>query len=159
MAHSFLAPCDLLERFRPICIEGASGFKLPPFGRWKTTTCVAGLRRTGTVAPWELDGPMNADAFLTYVNPVLLPDSSRGDVVVMDNLSSHKAPTVCTAIESPGATLLFFPGIFKGIGRMLPSIETGLRNCIDNLGAQILCRLCWNRAFQCARPQLKDRQS
>ena len=63
-----------------------------PFGHWKTTTFVAGLRRTGMVAPWVLDGPMNADAFLTYVTRVLVPELDRGDVVIMDNLSSHKAP-------------------------------------------------------------------
>ena len=59
-----------------------------PFGHWKTTTFVAGLRRTGMIAPWVLDGPMNADAFLTYVTRVLVPELARGDVVIMDNLSS-----------------------------------------------------------------------
>jgi hypothetical protein len=80
-----------------------------PFGHWKTTTFTAGLRRSGMVAPWVLDGPMNADAFLTYVSRVLVPELSRGDVVIMDNLSSHKAPAVRAAIESAGATLLFLP--------------------------------------------------
>jgi transposase len=80
-----------------------------PFGHWKTITFVAGLRRTGMVAPWVLDGPINADAFLTYVTRVLVPELRRGDVVVMDNLSSHKAPAVRIAIESVGAALLFLP--------------------------------------------------
>ena len=80
-----------------------------PFGHWKTTTFVAGLRRTGMIAPWVLDGPINADAFLTYVTHVLVPELGRGDVVVMDNLSSHKAPAVRAAIESVGARLLFLP--------------------------------------------------
>ena len=80
-----------------------------PHGHWKTTTFVAGLRRTGMVAPWVLDGPMNGDAFTTYVTRVLVPELSCGDVVIMDNLSSHKAPTVRAAIESVGATLLFLP--------------------------------------------------
>ena len=65
-----------------------------PFGYWKTTTFTAGLRCIGMVAPWVLDGPMNADAFLTYVTRVLVPELGRGDVVIMDNLSSHKAPAV-----------------------------------------------------------------
>ena len=58
-----------------------------PHGHWKTTTFVAGLRRTGMVAPWVLDGPMNGDAFVTYVTyvtRVLVPDLRRGDVVIMD---------------------------------------------------------------------------
>ena len=80
-----------------------------PRGHWKTTTFVAGLRRTGMVAPWVLDGPMNGDAFTTYVTRVMAPELSRGDVVIMDNLSSHKAPAVCAAIQAAGARLLFLP--------------------------------------------------
>ena len=78
-----------------------------PHGHWKTTTFVAGLRRSGMVAPWVLDGPMNGDAFTTYVSRVLVPELSPGDIVIMDNLSSHKAPAVSAAIESAGAALLF----------------------------------------------------
>ena len=60
-----------------------------PHGHWKTTTFVAGLRLTGLVAPFVLDGPINRDAFEIYVEKVLVPELSAGDVVVMDNLSSH----------------------------------------------------------------------
>lgn len=80
-----------------------------PHGHWKTTTFVAGLSRTGMIAPWVLDGPMNGDAFTTYVTRVLVPALSPGNVVIMDNLSSHKAPAVRTAIEAAGARLLFLP--------------------------------------------------
>jgi hypothetical protein len=65
-----------------------------PFDHWTATTFEAGPRRSGMVAPWVLDGPMNADAFLTYVTRILVPELGRGDVVTMDNLSSHKAPAV-----------------------------------------------------------------
>ncbi len=65
-----------------------------PHGHWKTTTLVAGLRRTGMVAPMVLDGPINRNAFLTYVRQVLVPDLSPGDIVIMDNLSSHKVATL-----------------------------------------------------------------
>lgn len=61
-----------------------------PHGHWKTTTFVAGLRTTGMVAPMVLDGPINALAFQAYVNQVLVPKLRPGDIVVMDNLSSHK---------------------------------------------------------------------
>ena len=56
-----------------------------PHGHWKTTTFVAGLRRTGMVAPFVLDGPINRQAFEVYVERVLAPELSPGDVVVMDN--------------------------------------------------------------------------
>src|SRR5215208_4182650 len=59
-----------------------------PHGHWKTTTFVAGLRLTGLVAPFVLDGPINRDAFEVYVEKVLVPELRLGDVVVMDNLSS-----------------------------------------------------------------------
>ena len=80
-----------------------------PYGHWKTTTLVAGLRRTGIAAPMVLDGPINAQAFLAYVEQVLVPGLRPGDIVVMDNLSSHKGPAVRQAIEAAGATLLFLP--------------------------------------------------
>lgn len=80
-----------------------------PHGHWKTTTFVAGLRLTGMVAPLVLDGPINRDAFHAYVNQVLVPELTPGDIVVMDNLGSHKGPTVRNAIEAAGATLLYLP--------------------------------------------------
>ena len=70
---------------------------------------VAGLRLTGLVAPFVLDGPINRDAFEVYVEKVLVPELRLGDVVVMDNLSSHKGPSVRALIEAAGATLLYLP--------------------------------------------------
>jgi transposase len=80
-----------------------------PHGHWKTTTFVAGLRLNGMVAPMVLDGPINRDAFLAYVNQVLVPELAPGHIVVMDNLSSHKSAGVREAIEAAGATLLYLP--------------------------------------------------
>ena len=80
-----------------------------PHGHWKTTTFVAGLRLTGMVAPLVLDGPINREAFHAYVNQVLVPELAPGDIVVMDNLGSHKGPAVRDAIEAAGATLLYLP--------------------------------------------------
>lgn len=80
-----------------------------PHGHWKTTTFVAGLRASGLVAPFVLDGPINRDAFETYVARILVPDLRAGDVVVMDNLSSHKGPRVREMIEAAGARLLYLP--------------------------------------------------
>ena len=80
-----------------------------PHGHRKTTTLVAGLRMTGMVAPMVLDAPINGDWFEAYVGQVLVPDLRRGDVVIMDNLSSHKRIGVPALIEKAGARLLFLP--------------------------------------------------
>jgi hypothetical protein len=80
-----------------------------PHGHCKTTTLVAGLRMTGMVAPMVLDGPINANWFEAYVTNVLIPDLQPGDVVIMDNLSSHKRASVRERIEAAGATLRFLP--------------------------------------------------
>ena len=80
-----------------------------PHGHWKTTTFVAGLRCNGVVAPFVLDGPMNRRAFEVYIERVLLPELRAGDIVVMDNLSSHKGTKVQQLIEDAGARLLYLP--------------------------------------------------
>ncbi len=80
-----------------------------PHGHWKTTTFVAGLRLSGMVAPMVLDGPINGLWFQAFVEQVLVPTLARGDVVIMDNLASHKAAGVRNAIEAAGATLLYLP--------------------------------------------------
>jgi len=80
-----------------------------PFGHWKTTTFIAGLRLTGIIAPMVLDGPINGEAFQVYVEQVLVSELRPGDIVIMDNLSSHKGPAVRQAIEAAGARLLFLP--------------------------------------------------
>jgi len=80
-----------------------------PHGHWKTTTFTAGLRLCGIAAPMLLDGPMNGPAFLAYTEQVLAPELRPGDIVVMDNLPSHKIGGVREAIERAGARLLFLP--------------------------------------------------
>lgn len=80
-----------------------------PHGHWKTTTFVAGLRATGLIAPFVLDGPINRSTFEAYVARVLIPELTPGDVVIMDNLSSHKGPRVREMIEKAGASLRYLP--------------------------------------------------
>jgi transposase len=80
-----------------------------PHGHWKTTTFVAGLRLDGIAAPFVLDGPINRTAFETYVERVLVPELKHGDIVIMDNLSSHKGPRVRELIETAGASLRYLP--------------------------------------------------
>jgi transposase len=80
-----------------------------PWGHWKTTTFTAGLRSDGLVAPFVLDGPMNGEAFLVYVEKILVPALRPGDIAVMDNLAAHKVQGVRRLIEAAGASLLYLP--------------------------------------------------
>jgi transposase len=80
-----------------------------PHGHWMTTTFVAGLHIGGLSAPMLLDGPMDGDAFLAYVEQVLAPELSAGETVIMDNLPSHKVHGVREAIEAAGAKLRYLP--------------------------------------------------
>lgn len=77
-----------------------------PHGHWKTTTVTAGLRLDGIAAPMLLDGPMHGLAFRAYVEQVLVPELSPGDIAVMDNLPAHKVTGVRQAIEAAGAQLI-----------------------------------------------------
>jgi len=77
-----------------------------PRGHWKTTTLVAGLRLTGLMAPFVLDGPMNRSVFLAYVTQVLAPELKPGDVVILDNLGSHKGKAVRRVIRDVGARVM-----------------------------------------------------
>ena len=80
-----------------------------PHGHWKTTTFVGALRLEGMIAPMILDGAMHGAAFLAYVEQVLAPTLSPGDIVIMDNLPAHKSVAVRQAIEAVGAELRFLP--------------------------------------------------
>jgi transposase len=80
-----------------------------PHGHWKTTTFTGALRLTGMTAPMVLDGPMTGEWFRAYVEHVLVPTLSPGDVVIMDNPPAHKGAAVRHAIEASGSRLLFLP--------------------------------------------------
>ena len=80
-----------------------------PHGHRHTSTVIAGLTLRGMIAPCVLDGPMNRDAFVTYVEQVLVPELRPGDVVILDNLPSHKGPRVRNLIHAAGAELVFLP--------------------------------------------------
>ena len=80
-----------------------------PHGHWKTATFVAGLRTTGLIAPFVLDGPINRSAFETYVARVLIPELTPGDVVIMDNLACHKTAEVARLVAEAGAEVRYLP--------------------------------------------------
>jgi transposase len=80
-----------------------------PHGHWKTMTFLAALRHDRIEAPFVFDGPINAESFLLYVTQDLVPTLTAGDVVILDNLSSHKGYAVRKALRNIGARLLFLP--------------------------------------------------
>ena len=80
-----------------------------PHGRWRTMTFLAALRHDRIDAPWFIEGPIDGQSFRVYVEKVLLPTLRRGDIVVMDNLGSHKGKVVRQLIRSTGAKLFFLP--------------------------------------------------
>lgn len=82
---------------------------LAPFGHWKTTTFLAGLRHDQITAPCVFDGPINGQRFLAWVEQALVPTLKPGDIVVMDNLSAHKVAGVRQAIEVQGAKVAYLP--------------------------------------------------
>ena len=94
-------------RGRSLC--GARLVASVPYGHWKTTTFLAGLRTRGLTAPLVVDGAINGEVFLGYVRQHLVPTLAAGDVVIMDNLGSHKGKAVRRAIRRAGAHLIFLP--------------------------------------------------
>ena len=120
-----------------------------PHGHWKTTTFVGGLTLDGIVAPMTIDGAMTGAAFLAYVEQLLVPTLSPGDVVVLDNLPAHKPAAIREAIEAAGAVVLFLPPyspdfnpielafskmkaiLRKAAARTLPNLWDAIRDAID----------------------------
>jgi transposase len=80
-----------------------------PHGHWMTTTFLAALRHDRVEAPWLIDGPINGQRFQLYVEKVLVPTLCPGDIVIMDNLGSHKGKAVRAAIRAAGAKLFLLP--------------------------------------------------
>lgn len=91
------------------CPRGERLVSPVPWGHWKTTTFVAGLRIGDIVAPCVLDGPMDGASFQAYVEQLLVPVLRPGDIVVIDNLASHKVAGIRDAIEAKGAKLRYLP--------------------------------------------------
>ena len=98
-----------LTRPRGYAPRGERLIDAAPYGRWHTTTFVGALRADGFIAPMVIDGAVNGELFLAYVEKVLVPELRPGDVVVMDNLGSHTAAGVRRAIEGAGGRLLDLP--------------------------------------------------
>ena len=105
-----------------------------PHGHWKRTTFIAALRSTALTAPMAIDGSINGASFLDYVKRILVPTLTPGDMVVLDNLSSHKSDQVREAIEAAGATLRFLPPYspdFNPIEKAFSKLKALLRRAAE----------------------------
>jgi transposase len=98
-----------MTRPRGRSLRGTRLVAAVPYGHWKTTTFLAALRTSGLTAPLVVDGAVNGEIFLAYVRQQLVPALRSGDLVIMDNLSSHKRVGVREAIEAVGAALVYLP--------------------------------------------------
>jgi len=111
-----------------------------PQGHWKTTTFVGALRHNGLVAPCVFDGPIDGKSFLAYVREVLAPTLAPGDIVVMDNLSSHKVFGVEEAIEDRGAQVIYLPPYspdFSPIEQAFAKLKAWLRKVAKRTIAEL----------------------
>ena len=105
-----------------------------PNGHWKTTTFLAGLTAKGFIAPLVIDCPMNRAIFVQYVRQFLVPELAPGDIVILDNLSSHKSAEVVQLIQAAGAELLFLPPYspdFNPIEMAFAKLKTHLRTAAE----------------------------
>ena len=126
------------------CRRGARLIGRVPHGHWKTTTFVAALRHDGITAPFVVDRPMNGAIFRIYVERVLAPTLEPGDIVILDNLGSHKGAEARRIIEAKGAQLLFLPPyspdlnpIELAFSKLKASLRKAGERSVDELWARI----------------------
>jgi transposase len=116
------------------CARGRRLVTKAPHGRWRTLTFLAALRHDRIAAPCVFDGPINGRSFLAYVEQCLVPALSQGDIVIMDNLGSHKGQAVRRAIRSTGAKLFFLPAYspdLNPIEQVFAKLKTLLRKAAE----------------------------
>jgi transposase len=128
------------------------------FGHWGTQTFIAALRHDGLNAPWVIDRPMNREIFETYVETQLAPTLQRGDIVILDNLSSHKSEKAKAILKKHGAWFLFLPPyspdlnpIEMAFAKLKAHLRKAQARSIDDLWKAVgsICDLytpeeCWN---------------
>jgi transposase len=123
-----------MTRLRGWSPRGAKLLAKVPHGHWQTLTFLAALRHDRIDAPLVLDGPINGESFLAWVQQMLVPTLAPGDIVVMDNLGSHKGLAVRRAIRAAGAHLLFLPPYspdLNPIEQVFAKLKTLLRKAAE----------------------------
>lgn len=132
-----------------------------PHGHWKTTTLIAAIDHTGTRCATVVDGAVNADLFEAFVAQVLVPTLKYGEIVVMDNLSSHKRDRTRELIESTGAALWYLPpyspdlnpieNVFSKVKQALRSLACRTREALWTAMQSVLDRVTRADATNCIR--------
>lgn len=139
-----------MTRTRGRAPRGTRLVEYVPQGHWKTTTFLAALRVEGLTAPLVVDGAINGEIFLAYVQQHLVPTLKPGDIVIMDNLSSHKVAGVQEALEAAGARVIYLPPYspdFNPIEQVFAKLKALLRkahertvsNLWDRIGELLDC--------------------
>lgn len=148
-----------MARLRGRAARGQRLLAKVPHGHWKTTTLIAALGKTGIRGSMVLDGAVNAEAFEVFVEKVLAPELKAGDVVVLDNLSSHKRPRTRALIEATGAQLLYLPPyspdlnpiemVFAKIKQLLRSLACRTRETLWQAMQSVLDQVTPSDAAHC----------
>ena len=112
-----------------------------PHGHWNTTTFLAALRHDRIDAPWLIEGPIDGETFQTYVAKLLVPTLCPGDIVIMDNLNSHKGKAVRRLIRSAGAKLIFLPKYSPDLNP-IEQVFAKLKHLLRKAAARTLQAIC-----------------
>jgi transposase len=130
-----------MTRLRGRARRGARLKADAPFGHWATQTFIAGLRCDGLTAPWVVDQPMNREIFDTYIETQLAPTLQQGDVVILDNLSSHKSAKAEAALRQRGAWFLFLTPYSPDLNPIEMAFAK-LKAHLRRIGARTIEALC-----------------
>jgi transposase len=130
-----------MTRLRGRARRGARLKATAPFGHWATQTFIAGLRCDGLTAPWVVDQPMNRRIFDTYVETQLAPTLQPGDVVILDNLASHKSAKAEAILKQRGAWFLFLPPYSPDLNP-IEMVFAKLKPHLRRIGARTIEALC-----------------
>lgn len=150
-----------MTRLRGRALRGKRLIDKSPHGHWKTTTLIAALGIEGVRCSTVVDGAVNRDVFTAFVKQVLVPALRPGDIVVMDNLSSHKGTRIRELIESAGAEVLFLPPyspdlnpiemIFSKIKQLLRTLACRTRETLWRAMQSVLDQVTASDAINCFR--------
>jgi transposase len=142
-----------MTRTRGWCQRGEPLLAKVPHGHWQTMTFLAALRHDGITAPFVLDGPINGESFKAYVEQILIPTLKPGDIVIMDNLGSHKSYEIRKAIRSIGARLMFLPPYspdLNPIEQVFAKLKTLLRKAEERTVEAVWRRI--GKLLECFAP-------
>jgi len=150
-----------MTRLRGRAPRGERLIDKSPHGHWKTSTLIAALGIEGVRCSTVVDGAVNADVFEAFVEQVLVPELRRGDIVVMDNLSSHKRAHTRELIEAVGAQLVFLPPyspdlnpiemVFSKVKQLLRSLACRTVDALWNAMQSVLDQVTPSDAANCFR--------